>query len=447
MRVSPTSRLQLRLINASFVVLFLVAIGLAMWLSREYHLRLDWTHDGRNTASEASLALLQRLDGPLTVTAFASERQDLRKEIREVAARYQRHKPDLKLEFVNPDTDPTRAREAGIQYDGELVLEHGARREPVRGRSDEQVANALARLARGGERLLVFLGGHGERSPERGANHDLSTWAAQLQKRGIRTYTLTLSEARTIPQNTAALIIAAPQTRLLPGEVGAIKDYLAHGGNLLWLHDPGPAMGLEPVAEMLGLEFQPGVIVDPASRAITGGPATFTVVAKYGVHPLVRGLASLTLFPLAGGIQATPPKDWQAASVLDTLSSAWSETGQLRQDIRFDRGADIAGPLTLGVALTRQHEQREQRVVVVGDGDFLSNTYVGNGGNLDLGMNLASWVALDEANINVPARTAPDTALNLSQTAQIVIAAGFLALLPLGLFGGGIAVWLRRRRL
>ena len=43
MRVSPKSRWQLRLAGNSFVLLFLAAVGLVLWLSREYHIQFDWT--------------------------------------------------------------------------------------------------------------------------------------------------------------------------------------------------------------------------------------------------------------------------------------------------------------------------------------------------------------------------------------------------------------------
>jgi len=43
--------------------------------------------------------------------------------------------------------------------------------------------------------------------------------------------------------------------------------------------------------------------------------------------------------------------------------------------------------------LTRTiNETTQQRIVVVGDGDFLSNAYLGNVGNLDMGLKMVSWL-------------------------------------------------------
>ena len=445
-------RLQLRLANISFVLLFLVVVGLLMWLSRAYHVQFDWTKNARNSLSPASIALVKKLDRPLKITAFASERGGARKGISALIGRYQKFKPDLKLEFVSPDTEPTRVRDAGVQFDGELLVEYGANKENISQLREENITNALARLARVNERWIVFLSGHGERSPDRQANFDVSIWAGQLQKRGLKTRTLALSESGQIPQNTSVLVIAGPRGRLLPGEVKRIENYVARGGNLLWLNDPGPLRGLEPIGEMLGVEFQPGIIVDPASQTLTGNKPTFLVIAKYGPHPVVRDLNLLTLFPNASGIKANPPpaaaglESWRNDILLDTNPTAWAETGPLTGDIKFDKGQDTRGPLNLGVTLTREYEKRQQRVALLGGGDFLSNAFLGNGGNLDLGMNLINWTANDDAQINIPPRIAPDLNLSLSPTAQIAIAAGFLFVLPLFLIGNGIFIWWRRRR-
>ncbi|HEX9627524.1 MAG TPA: GldG family protein [Acidiferrobacterales bacterium] len=446
MRASRESLLRLRLASTGFVLLLLAAVGLTLFLTREYHQRFDWTHGARQSLSEASLALLEGLDQPIRITAFATEQRELRRGILDLVERYQRRRPDIVLEFVDPDKQPARVRETGIRFDGELVVEYGGAKESLSQASEEALTNALARLGRGGERWIVFLGGHGERSPDRQANHDLSDWAAHLAKRGLKTRSLLLGENAQVPQNTAVLVIAGPRVKLLAGEIKAIEAYLHGGGNLLWLHDPGPLHGLAPVAELLGVEFTPGVIVDPLSQARTGAAPDFVVVTRYGQHPAVRGFGLTALFPEAAALSHTERKGWRAEVLLDTPPSAWAESGTRQDASRYDAGQDRPGPLTLALALTREIEEREQRVVVVGDGDFLSNSFLGNGGNLDLGMNLVNWASRDDSYINVPARSAPDTSLDLSHTAQLVIAMGFLLVLPLALIGGGVGVWWRRRK-
>ena len=142
---------------------------------------------------------------------------------------------------------------------------------------------------------------------------------------------------------------------------------------------------------------------------------------------------------------------------LTTSEHSWSETGVLAGEIDFDASQDISGPLTLGVGITRtldsekepEHSElplREQRVVVIGDGDFISNAYLGNGGNLNLGMNIINWLSRDDQLLSIPARTAPDTSLDLSKTDSVIIGFGFLLALPLLLLTTGLVIWLKRRK-
>lgn len=447
MRISPKLILKLRITDASFVALFLVIMGLFMWLSNDYHSQFDWTNNGRNTLSEASTAILEKIEGPITITAFASEDKGLRTVIRDLVGRYQKKKKDVILEFVSPDEEPGRTREAGIQRNGELLLQYGKKQEIIQQLSEETLTNALARLGRSKERLIIFLSGHGERSPDGNANHDLSTWARHLAKKGTATQKLNLAQSKTLPESSDLLVVAGPQVDFLSGEVEQIKQYLEKGGNLLWLAEPGDLHGLAPIAEMLGIEFEPGVIVDPTSQAITGSSATFTVVTEYTAHAVVKNFNLMTLFPEAAGLRLESPEGWQGDTILDSLPSAWSETGTLKGQIKFDKGKDIGGPLSLGVVLSRELDGKAQRIAVIGDGDFLSNSFIGNGGNLDLGMNLVNWVSHDDTYIDIPTRTADDIALNLSPAWSGIIGFGFLFILPILLIGTGTGIWLRRRKL
>jgi ABC-type uncharacterized transport system involved in gliding motility auxiliary subunit len=444
----PTSRLQLRIANVVFIGLFIVAVGLLQWVSSRYHLRADWTHNNSNSLSDASIAATERLSGPVRITAYASKNSGLRVMIENFVKRYQQHKFDIELEFVDPDSEPERVRAANVQYDGELIISHGEARESLAPTelTEEAFTNALTRLGRRGERWVVFLAGHGERSPDTARNFDVSLWAEQMQKRGFQTRSLTLAEAKQIPQNTSVLVIAGPRTQLLAGEVKEIEAYLARGGNMLWLLDPGSLRGLEPIAEQLGIEVHPGTIVDPAAQALTGNP-TAILVARYNSHPVVRNSQHVTVFPEAAALNVQPPKGWGSQVLLDTSERAWSETGSLIGHLQYDKGKDIGGPLILGATLTRPVEGREQRVAIVGDGDFLSNSIIGNGGNLELGLSLANWLSHDDTYVNIPVQTARDNYLERSATSVSVLTLVFLILLPLGLIGSGVTLWWRRRKL
>jgi ABC-type uncharacterized transport system involved in gliding motility auxiliary subunit len=471
MQVTRTSRIRIRLQNIVFVGLFLAVLGLLAWLSTRYVFQADWTAGGRNTLSEGSVKLLQRMEGPIRITAFAREDEALRGHIKDVVERYQRAKADVMLSFVNPDAEPQRVRDLGITLDGELLVEYQGRQEKIQDLSEQSLSNALQRVALSGERWIVFLEGHGERAPKGQANHDLGEWVRELERSGLKTQRINLAKNPAIPDNTAVLVIAGPQVDLLPGEATLIQQYLDKGGNLFWLGEPGGLHGLETVAEMLGVSFLPGTVVDATTQLFGIQNPAFALVAEYPPHPILRDFAAVTLFPMASALELDDGGDWQSTPLLRTLPRSWSETGEIEGEIRFDEGTgERAGPLTIGVALTRtfdrpeseagqnaeqtvedtgpgeDSEGREQRVVVIGDGDFLSNAYLGNGANLDLGLNIIRWLTRDEQFIDIRVKPAPDLTLTLSNTASAVIGIGFLFVVPLALLAGGITIWYRRRR-
>ncbi len=470
MEVNRKTRMQFRIQNLVFLVLFLTVIGLLAWLSQRYNFESDWTASGRNTLSQASITLLQRIPAPVTITAFARESNLIptRRNIEDLIQRYQKHKADIKLTFINPDTEPDKTREMGITVDGELVISYQGRSEHVTILKEETVTNALQRLLRSGEKKVLFLSGHGERDPEGQANHDYGLLSQHLAAKGIKTATLNLNDQPSIPEDTAVLVIAGPRLDYLDGEVELIRNYLKHGGNLLWLHEPGKLYNLEKLAEDLQIRFLPGVIVDPTTQMLGISDPSFALVTRYGNHPITRDFSFMTLFPRASGITfdkkaKETPHAWQAEPILQTVERSWSETGPLQGLIEFQQGADVPGPLTLGMALSRdkpvaepeagkdstqEEEQpaKTQRVVILGDGDFLTNAYLGNQGNQDLGFNIFNWLSHDDNFIAIPVTTAPDTELHLSETTWSVLGLFYLFGMPLLLLASGVTIWLKRRK-
>ena len=453
MRVTQKSKRLTRLNNVVFVLLFLTLISSLAWLSGRYQFHADWTANNRNTLSDNSVLLLERLEGELRLTAFAIDGGPMKKHIADLTGRYQRHKSDITLAFINPDVEPEKVRELGIGMEGDVLVEYQGRSEVVSNLTEQEFTNVLQRLSRSAERWLVFIEGHGERSVFGQANFDYQTWAQALKSKGFQLMGLNLASDPLIPDNTSVLVLAGPQASYLPGELEIIESYIARGGAVLWLMDTDGLQGLEAVADQLGVAVVPGVIVDPTTQLFSIGDPTFAIVGEYGIHPLTRDFDVLTIYPGAVGLHVDEQDEWQAAPFLITAPRSWSETGEIAGEISFDEVEDVSGPLTISLSLTRDvypsdHESVlvKQRVVVVGDADFLSNAYVGNGGNLDMGMSMVNWLSNDDQLINIPGKTAQDSSLDLTEGQLMWIAAVFLFILPATFLASGVWVWLRRRK-
>jgi ABC-type uncharacterized transport system involved in gliding motility auxiliary subunit len=443
-----------RLQSALLTALALTLLALAYWLSQQAAVEMDWTYGHRSSLSAESLAVLAELDGAVSVTAFVRDGDDaatLRRRIGLRFAQYRKAKPDLTLEFVNPDLEPDLARELGIARQGEMVLRLGQRTERLQTLHEQAVTNALYRLGRTGARRVWVSTDHGERDIAGAAGYDLARFSEHLMRRGFDLEPVRMDGTGSATTN-GILVLASPSNEFTPAELSRVLAHLDGGGNLLWLVDPGTPQSLDALAEALGVTVLPGLIVDASAQARGIDNPTFVVGSESGPHVIGRALEGgrSSLFPRAVGIDAEPAEGWQATTLISTTQDSWTETGAVTGKIQYDTGStERPGPITVAVALTRRAgtDGAEQRVIVAGDGDFLTNAYLGVGANLPLGLAMLSWLAADDASISIPTRPAPDTRIDLNDRQVAMLGLVFLIALPLALTTLGTGLWwLRRRR-
>jgi len=139
----------------------------------------------------------------------------------------------------------------------------------------------------------------------------------------------------------------------------------------LWLIDQEPLHGLQPLAEKLGLVLTPGTVVDPAAQQLNAAPTIpgSRVRASSGD----TRLHLVTAFPYARAIGSSEGKGWQH-SLIEVAPQGWVETGKLDETMATTRTATRRTG-NHRIALNAAWRQ-EQRVIVVGNGGFLSNTYL-----------------------------------------------------------------------
>jgi hypothetical protein len=448
MDIARRRRLRSLVHHGLFVALLVALAALTADLALEFRIEHDLTQSHRNTLAPATLDVLKRLEGPVSVTAYALARDargdHVHRRIEDFLRPYQRAKPDLTLTLIDPREQPKAAAEAGVRAPIELVVMYQRRTERLAEFNEQALANALLRLARGADRLVLWLEGHGERRLNGPANHDLGEFGRQLELKGFRLSSLNLALAQEVPANAAVLVIASPQVSVLDAEVQKIRRYIAAGGNLLWLIDPEPLRGLAPIAEMLGLVLTPGIVADPDAARYGASPA-LAIAAVYGRHAVTEGFNLITLYPQARQIEAIDNDEWRVRPLIEVAPRGCVKSGRI--DARCDKSRDIAGPITIASAFERAVGDRQQRVVVVGNGNFLSNTFIGNGGNRDLGVNMVNWLAGDDRMIVIQPRAGVGSQIDIDQVTLYLIAFCFLIVAPLAFMVTGLAIWWRRRRI
>ncbi len=448
MRLTKQNRLLLRLQSAIFLVLFLCSIGVLAWLSHQYNFRSDWTSNQRNSLSSSSIKLLATLKHPVVIRSYQAADEGTIQAATEILQNYQREKPDLSFSVLNPDLDIEMAKADQIERYGQSIIKYNNKKETIDNLNEQSISNALLRLSRSTLPLLAFVNNHGERDIHNKDNTGYLQFAEQLSKKGFKVKNINLL-SDTLNTNINTLIIAGSEKAWLEGELNKLTEYLQQGGNLLWLQDPAGAESFQAIQALLGIEFLTGMVVDNDTnlRKTLGiqHPAVVPII-QYGDHDITRQIRYNTLYPIASAMRIADESTWQHTPLLISLASSWIDTNGFSLQLNFNADdGDQQGPLFLGMALERDINNKSQRVVIIGDSDFLANNYIGAGANLLLGLNTMNWLSEDDELIDIANKSAPDIKLQLDDTALLVISFGFLIILPLLFLLSGLFIWRQRK--
>lgn len=104
-----------------------------------------------------------------------------------------------------------------------------------------------------------------------------------------------------------------------------------------------------------------------------------------------------------------------------------------------------------GLALNRKMGDKEQRIIILGDADCISNGEISRQRSNIMASNYSFinamffWLSDNEVPIDVRRQPAKDNSVNLSMDAMAVVKVGFLGVLPILLLLCSVFIWVRRR--
>lgn len=453
--------------------LFLAIVVVVKALAIRHNMRIDLTEGRRHTLSDQSIKLVQSLKEDVSAVAFYQTDQPGRAAAQDLLDQYAHFSGNFRYEFVDPDRRPGLARRYGITTYGTVVLESGGKEQKVQVAEEQNLTNALVKLLREEKRVIYFLTGHGEADLESAEREGLSQVKQDLTDLDYEVKPLLLLREQEVPRDADVVIIAGPQTNLLPAELEALGAYVTRGGKLLVLVDPFTQPGLTDLLKKYGLRLGHNVIVDRLSR-IFGGDYLMPVVTQYESHPITRDFNVASFFPFAQTVDAVDTPGVSVRPLGRTGSDSWAETDKAaldRGEASFDPETDRRGPVPVGAVATIEPQSAVQSptsdvgtepktvndelstgrskqgaIVAYGTSAFIRNMYVNLSGNRDLFLNSLSWLAEEEELIAIRPREARFTPLVLTASQARVAFWGTVIIPPLAVIGIGMAVALRRRR-
>lgn len=432
----------------------LVALAIAVSLEMigfRHNLRLDLTPHAEQSLSPRTKRVLRSLKRPVEVTVFYERGKRL--ELREDLLRYRYESPRFRFRLIDLDKHPGLARQHRITAYGQTVVACGRRRVVINYPSEEQLVNAILKVTNPRQPVVYFLSGHGEKDPEDDdEKRGYSGICDSLETENYAVKGLRLFGGRPVPEDASVVVVAGPERPLLPEELRSLGRYLDRGGRLLAMVDPGADVpGLRRWLASYGVVLREDIVVDKKNHP-AGGDELTPVIPLYRDHPITRGFRLATVFPLVRSVrlnyEVKGPVDQQTLAL--STPQSWAERdlrAALSGRARFDGGVDEKGPIPVAVALQLRLEkgQREGRLVVFGDSDFVTNAWLNRLGNRDLFMNAVNWLRGEETLIAVrPRRRKYDYRMLQPYEGRRLFWSAVVAepglLLALGLF-----VWARRQ--
>lgn len=239
--------------------------------------------------------------------------------------------------------------------------------------------------------------------------------------------------AGAIDTGLTALVIADPKTAFMEADLAKIRQYIAWGGNLLIAGEPDRQGLLNPIVSNLGITFAEGRLTkiseDFAPDFVLSqfSPEADRVSAQFASIRKGRGIVAM---PGVSGVEYARGGAFHIVPILVAASTP------------------ATGPVA--VALTRHVGSKEQRIMIVGDADFMSTAemvrHIPRTANFDFTTELFSWLNYGTYPVDT-SRPKTSDAININRDGILVVRVLFFCILPLLLliYGTSLLVFRKRR--
>lgn len=442
----------------------------------------DMTIDERFSLSDTTLDLMDavaRNTRDIQITAFYSA-GDI--ALREVDDQYfqlfeEASQGRLHVVYIDPEEQPglaapyANALMSGYYVFASFVEPDGSLGDtiPVQitGLQEENIAQALSILMASGQFTVYFETGMGELDPLDNQQQGMSLLNNIMRQNGLVTNPVSLSElaatGEQMPVDASALVIAQPRRQMTSEEIAILDAYLADGGSVFIAADAmlTDDLFMAPDSEFnqymwdhYGLRMTDMIAVDLVSSSesqLSILSAQVFANNSIGANINLEGQPeTATLFHIARAVDINDEPPVQNGRIIMTSNESWGERDWAaifqQNQFSFDSATDTPGPLTtVGWAFD---EETNAKVVLVGDGDFLTNGRVQSpAGNSTLFLDAVGWMTGFTEEVTFEPRAYQTTPV-IFVGGQLLdaIAFGTLVLMPGILILVAAGLWLKRTR-
>lgn len=454
-------------------VISLAAVGIFILLTIFLHslkgVQWDLTANKKFTLSDKTITTLENLDQEVHALAFTESGQGVvSRQIKDLLDEYHKLNGKFTWEEVDPKKKPSVAQKYEIDAYGTIVFESGDKTKSVSsselfGTGSEQTSytfdgeakftQAILDLVSGEKHIAYVITGHNEITL-----NDAYEFRRGLENEGMELRELNLFEKGAVPEDAETLIVLSPQKDISEKEGQLIQDFVQNKGKLYMT--VGLARDMEKwtnwnkILKAVGIENKNALVIESA-KTLSSDP--LTIVPQYGYHDIVSKLSeqkAIVALPVAMALTASAEQtDYKATSMLKTGDQGYGKTNLPlftaagakvnEKDIAQGEG-DLKGPLDLAFAVTKADKPK---AVVIGNGLFLRDDWIGEQGNRDFALNSVGWLNEQKELVTIrPREEAAPQQVYIAASKQKLIFWGTVVAFPLAFLLTGGIIWWRRRR-
>ena len=323
---------------------------------------------------------------------------------------------------------------------------------------ENEISTALSAMLDGAEKI-GFIAGHGERDLDGTADQDYSGFPNSRSSRnslinkGFYPFKLKMDEQ--IPADVNIIVIADMKIPFSADELKNIENYIERGGNLVINTDINRMKQMEPLLQLLGVETVPGIL----AQCTQGYPPTsvfayFTEKNKMVNTYLPNSRERRIPIVMKGcvGLVQKSDKGFDVESLLEARQGTWNVTATSNPDeiVEDSIAANTSAMYSTALSLTKNRENKEQRILIFGDSDWFSKGELNAGwtfaiANNAMITNMFKWMSYDKYPISFDRPSLPDNELYFKFKHKGMSNLFFLFLFPSLWFIWGGIVWYRRR--
>jgi ABC-2 type transport system permease protein len=333
--------------------------------------------------------------------------------------------------------------------------------------SESEISAALKKMIVKAPKV-GFLTGHGERDIKLTGdkNYGVTTCSkgmrSSLLNQGFDYGIVDLSKGE-VPKDISIIVISDMKQHIVGVERERLMDYINKGGNILIAAEPRRRSEMKDLVNVFGLDFVDGIMVrknenflptlSVANLTVEGVKKTsykFNQMLSWGQKVCMPEALTFNYSDAKNkGFEVTPLLVTDTTNCWNELETTDFVDGDLSLNTKIGE-KEYSAPMAL--ALTRNINNRQQRVMILGDADCISNGEISANhtgiwsSNFGFFIGMFEWLSDGKMPIKTVRPKQTDNKIYIKKAGFKVCKTSFLYILPILIVIAYLSLWITRRK-